>query len=366
MTGALTLLDDYVDICARARSALARVDSVNEALDLRAQLEHVKLRARQVRDREAVIEVTLVQMESEREIGRWIKAFQDAGLIAVGRPKKDETPRVTLEDIGLSYKLSSLAQKYADLSDAEFKAIAQATREKLASGRAILVDPIDNSGVIHGARSIMSGRVEPDDSLDYFPTPPCATRALIEIVFAHLKVTVDQASAREPACGEGHIAEVLAEYFDDVAASDIFDYGYGAVGDFLDEHTSQTADWFITNPPFDDKAEAFLTRMLQLARVGVAMFVRLQWLEGEGRYERIFAPDMLPPTCVAFFSERIALCKGRWDPKGGTATAYIWLVWIKGRKPQAPFWIPPIVVDDLTRPDDAQRFTTHPVTRRAA
>jgi hypothetical protein len=29
--------------------------------------------------------------------------------------------------------------------------------------------------------------------------------------------------------------------------SDIFDYGYGDVANFLDKHTSQTADWFITN-----------------------------------------------------------------------------------------------------------------------
>jgi len=84
--------------------------------------------------------------------------------------------------------------------------------------------------------------------------------------------------------------------------------------------------------------------------------------EGEGRYERIFSK--VPPTCIAFFSERIALHKGRWEPKGGTATAYLWMVWIKGRKPQAPFWIPPIVVDELTRPDDVVRFTQHPVDKR--
>ncbi|TGN90959.1 methyltransferase [Bradyrhizobium yuanmingense] len=209
----------------------------------------------------------------------------------------------------------------------------------------------------------MSGRVEPDDSLDYFPTPPFATRALIELVFAHLKLVVKHASAREPACGEGHIAEVLAEYFARVFASDIHAYGYGDVQDFLDEHTSQTADWFITNPPFGELAESFLLRMLQLARVGVAIFVRLQWLEGEGRYERIFSKT--PPTLVAFFTERVPLCKGRWDPEGGTATAYLWLVWVRGRKPQAPFWIPPIARKTLTRPDDAARFTQQPVARRS-
>ncbi|UPT93920.1 hypothetical protein J4G48_0031925 [Bradyrhizobium barranii subsp. apii] len=358
----MTLLAAY----DRVLTMLAEASQVSEVLEIREQLEHVRLHARQIRDRELLADATVFQMRSERRLGEILDALQLAGLIASGggRRKKDDTQRATLDEIGVTKDLSSKAQKAAGLDAPAFDAMCQAVREKIKGGRAILVDPIDDKGVIHGARSIMSGRVEPSDSLDYFPTAPCATRALVEIVFKHLKVSVDNATAREPACGEGHIAEVLTEYFAQVFASDIFDYGYGDVADFLDEHTSQTADWFITNPPFDEKAEAFLTRMLALARVGVAMFVRLQWLEGEGRYERIFDPNMTPPTLIAFFSERIALCKGRWDPEGGTATAYIWLVWIKGHKPQAPFWIPPVVVDELTRPDDAERFTQHPVMRR--
>jgi hypothetical protein len=33
---------------------------------------------------------------------------------------------------------------------------------------------------INGARAIMAARQEPADSLDFFPTPPFATRALVE------------------------------------------------------------------------------------------------------------------------------------------------------------------------------------------
>lgn len=356
----MTLLAAY----DRARAALVQAREVKDVLEIRLQLDHIKLHARSVQNREVLIEATVLQMEAERTLGGMLRQLLASGQIAEGRRPKGDTERVTLEEIGIARKLSSRSQAAAALPATEFAALCQATREKLFAGRAILVDPIDNAGIIHGARSIMSGRVEPDDSLDYFPTPPCATRALVEIVFKHLGVPYYNASVREPACGEGHIAEVLTEYFGRVSASDIFDYGYGEVANFLDEHTSLTADWFITNPPFDEKAEAFLTRMLQLARVGVAMFVRLQWLEGEGRYARIYDPDKNPPTLIAFFSERIALCKGRWDPEGGTATAYIWLVWLKGRKPQAPFWIPPVVVKTLTRADDAERFTQHPVMRR--
>jgi hypothetical protein len=100
---------------------------------------------------------------------------------------------------------------------------------------------------------------------------------------------------------------------------------------------------------------------MRLARTGVAMFVRLQWLETVGRYEAIFRNS--PPTLIAFFAERVPLCKGRWDPTGDTATAYIWLVWVKGAPPRAPFWIPPGRRDALTHPDDVERFTTRPVTK---
>lgn len=222
----------------------------------------------------------------------------------------------------------------------------------------------------NGNRAIMSSRQEPDDSLDFFPTPPWATRALIERVIQSADVGIVDAplaeyTAWEPACGEGHMAEVLREYVTDVLATDVFDYGYGdATLDFtsdLEAGAHADRDFIVTNPPFGAKSEEFVLQALRLARVGVAMFVRLQWLETVGRYERIFKDN--PPTLIAFFAERVNLCKGRWDPEGGTATAYIWLVWIKGEAPRAPFWIAPGCREAFTRPDDAMRFTQRPVAK---
>lgn len=228
----------------------------------------------------------------------------------------------------------------------------------------------------NGARAIMSSRKEPDDSLDFFPTPPWATRALIEEILVPYFDTYDNASEGsgrqferlriwEPACGEGHMAEVLREYCPDVLATDIFDYGYGdRVLDFLSELEAdgEDRDFIVTNPPFNEKGEAFVLQALKRARVGVAMFVRLQWLETVGRYERIFKDN--PPTRIVFYAERVNLCKGRWDPEGGTATAYIWLVWMKGEAPRAPHWLPPTFRKSLTLPDDAVRFTQHPVAKK--
>jgi hypothetical protein len=57
---------------------------------------------------------------------------------------------------------------------------------------------------------------------------------------------------------------------------------------------------------------------LELAKVGIAMFVRLQWPETNGRYERIFKDQ--PPTLIAFFAERVNLRAGRIRASRGPAT----------------------------------------------
>jgi len=207
-----------------------------------------------------------------------------------------------------------------------------------------------------GGLAIAHNRVEPGNSLDFFPTPPWATRALFEHVFVHLgrKGHCQYQRAWEPACGKGHMAEPLTEYFREVHATDIADYGYGIYGvDFLDEHPEMGFDWIITNPPFNTSAD-FVLKALDRAGTGVAMFVRLAWLESADRYERIFRDH--PPTCVAIFAERVPLHKGRWESEGSTMTAYIWLVWLKGAAPRAPFWIPPGCRERLTKADDVKRF----------
>lgn len=214
-------------------------------------------------------------------------------------------------------------------------------------------------------------RVEPADLRDPFFTPPWATRALCEVVLPKLVINpnhVPHASVWEPACGEGHISEVLSEYFGSVLATDIHDYGRGDAwpgkADFLDMAAPVRADWIITNPPFrGNMAERFVLRALDLAQVGVAMFVALQFLESVGRYERIFKDR--PPTLISFFSERVPCLKGRWNPDASSDAAYIWLVWVKDRAPMAPFWIPPGQRVALTHPDDRARFAAWSIKQSA-
>ena len=174
------------------------------------------------------------------------------------------------------------------------------------------------------SHAVMAQRIEPNDSLDDFPTPPWATRALIEHVIGP-KFSLGSMTCLEPACGRGHMSFTLAEYFRDVTSQDVCDYGFGEVADFQTAtHAAQSFDWVITNPPFR-LAEEFITRSLEIARHGVAMLTRTVFIESVGRFERLFAPT--PPTWVAQFSERVPMVRGRLDRKASTATGYSWLVW---------------------------------------
>lgn len=185
----------------------------------------------------------------------------------------------------------------------------------------------------------MAQRVEPKDSPDDFPTPPWATRGLLEHIIGQTK-TLAHLTCLEPACGAGHMAKVLKEYFGQVHSSDAFVYGYGDVRDFIEHpYEPNSFDWVITNPPFR-LAEEFVRTGLSVARKGVAILARTVFLESVGRYQGIFREA--PPTKFAQFVERVPMVRGRLDMKATTATGYAWLVWEKQAKGQPRLmWVPP-------------------------
>ncbi len=202
------------------------------------------------------------------------------------------------------------------------------------------------------SHAVMSQRIEPHDSLDYFPTPPWATRALCEWIgdqvgSNHMNANL---TAWEPACGEGHMAVPLSEYFAKVIYSDVIDYGMRGqeVCDFL-LCGPRGADWIITNPPFR-LGEQFVIEALKRATSGVAMLVRTAFLESVGRYDGLFKP--YPPAAVLQFTERVPMHKGKLTATGSTATAYCWIVWRKHSNVRTEFgWIPPCR-KRLERPTD--------------
>lgn len=201
------------------------------------------------------------------------------------------------------------------------------------------------------SHAVMSQRVEAHDSLDYFPTPPWATRALCEWLI-NVGATLETFTAWDPACGECDMARPLAEYFKWVEASDIKDYSMhrgreqNRVSDFLIEwehpphHVKFPRDWIVTNPPFR-LGEQFAKTALKVATAGVALLVRTAFLESAERFRSLYSET--PPTDLLQFVERVPMFKGRLDRQGSTATAYCWLVWRKDAAPSGTrfHWIAP-------------------------
>jgi hypothetical protein len=204
--------------------------------------------------------------------------------------------------------------------------------------------------------AVMQRRRVAPDSLDYFPTPPFATRALCR--FLHeLGYAIEEQEAWEPACGEMHMVRPLREFFAAVRASDVHRYGEDhALLDFtVTGQFEPRTDWAISNPPFV-LAEAFIRTGLAVARVGVAMLLRGAFLEGQERYNGLFSDH--PPDYVLQFAERVCMLEGRLvqigtpDPfsadqdgklkKASTATSYCWFVWLTdGTGDTRLRWIPP-------------------------
>lgn len=187
------------------------------------------------------------------------------------------------------------------------------------------------------SHAVMAQRIEPHDSLDFFPTPPWATRALCEELGS--VDVLGRYTAWEPACGQGDMSRPMAEYFRKVYASDVHPYGAGDVRDFL-MCEPREEDWIITNPPFR-LAQQFITEGLLRARRGVAVLVRTSFLESVGRYNDLFR--YAAPTYVMQFTERVPMHKGKLTATGSTATAYCWLVWDKRKGTEGTYfrWIAP-------------------------
>lgn len=211
--------------------------------------------------------------------------------------------------------------------------------------------------------AVMQQRVKPaPDELDFFPTPPWATRALMEHVviklFGMKREDLFQTAAHEPACGEGHMLRPLREYFSTVIASDCHHYENGdrcsRLHDFLmPGEPLVKPDFIITNPPFLLAAQ-FIGRAIGIAGFATAMLVRTSFLEGVGRYKDLFSK--YPPQIVAQFVERVPMVKGRLDSEASTATSYVWILWINPARVPADrgtrlVWIPPCR-KKLERPGD--------------
>ena len=176
---------------------------------------------------------------------------------------------------------------------------------------------------------------------DYYATSPKSTYGLFNVE------NFEETTFLEPCCGEGHISKVILEMFPNavVESTDLVDRGYG-IGDidFLTKEYDKKYDYVVTNPPYK-LAQEFIEKSLKITNKKVVMFLKIQFLEGIGRY------DMFKNTPLKY----VHVFSGRQDPwrdgepknpktgkKWGSTMCFAWFVWEHGYegKPQIN-WIHP-------------------------
>ena len=188
------------------------------------------------------------------------------------------------------------------------------------------------------------------DKLDYYATP---TNEVINILNT-LNIDFSHTVILEPCVGGGHMANGIESYIKEKAQTPLYligtdvqnrgyenvewDLSYGKDYDFfLDDYPCDKADWIIMNPPYS-VIEPFTIRALDIAKKGIIMLARLQFLEGKGRYEKILKDN--PPTDVYVYVDRIQCWKDGIKPEGSSAQAYAWFVWDKSKEPKCEVhWI---------------------------
>ena len=152
------------------------------------------------------------------------------------------------------------------------------------------------------------GHGEKRRKLDYYPTPPEATQALLDYLQLPKKTKI-----WECACGTGSMVDVIRSN------------GYACVGtDIVTGHDFLThredCDWIITNPPFF-LAEQFIVRAGQIG-VPFALLLKSQYWHSQKRLAifRAYQPTAVLPLT--------------WRPdftgEGGSLMDMIWCVWNGG------------------------------------
>jgi methylase of polypeptide subunit release factors len=183
--------------------------------------------------------------------------------------------------------------------------------------------------VLSGGKSETRNRAEND----FYATPITATIALLER-------EPFEGNILEPACGQGHIIKAIKQWnpsadvqgTDLVQRADIFSLGVlrGNI-DFLGPNFREGEyENIITNPPFS-LAQEFIKKALKIASKKVAMFCKIQLLEGRARKEMFESTHL---KMVYVFSRRVSpLRDGKdLDEKGkpwASTMCFGWFVWDK-------------------------------------
>ncbi len=182
------------------------------------------------------------------------------------------------------------------------------------------------------------------EALDYYATPPQEVTNILNV----LNLDFNHCDILEPCAGGGHMVKGIVDYivgknYDSklwrIFATDVKERplvkieqeeNYIKTGieyDFLaDDYPYNKVDYVIMNPPFST-IEPFVIRGLEIAQKGMLMFGRIQFLEGQSRYENILKNN--PPTDVYVYVDRIKCGKNGDFANTEAIQCYAWFYWDK-------------------------------------
>ena len=168
---------------------------------------------------------------------------------------------------------------------------------------------------------------------DFYATNPQTVKDFLKVAGKEFECVK---TIWENCCGEGHLAEVVKEYFKEnlICTTDLIDRGYG-VGDidFLNSDFNPNADLIITNPPFS-LVNDFIVKGLEKTNRYLVYLCKIQMLETVGRKEIL---ESSPLKHIYVHSKRQATWKDgkELDPQGkkwATTMCLAWFVWDKEYK----------------------------------
>ena len=167
---------------------------------------------------------------------------------------------------------------------------------------------------------------------DFYATNP---QTVIEFLNQTFDEFEDVKTIWENACGEGHLSDVLKEYFDcNFIDTDLIDRNYcEQTVDFLNSDFNPNADLIITNPPFS-LVNDFIIKGLEKTNRYLVYLCKIQMLETVGRKEIL---ESSPLKYIYVHSKRQATWKDgkELDPQGkkwATTMCLAWFVWDKEYK----------------------------------
>jgi len=193
---------------------------------------------------------------------------------------------------------------------------------------------MSSRGIVTGTgtqRSVGYSNPEKRMADDFYETPAVAIEEL-------LKREKFQDPIWEPASGAGAISKILEKHGYEVVSSDIRKDTYGEYPE-LDFLKNSIPGFYpksiITNPPFSS-ALPFILRALEEPGVEkIAIFCRIQLLEGKERYLALWSK--YPPARIYVFSKRVTC-----SSEGVTIMCFAWYCWERGFKGKPEFnWILP-------------------------